>query len=394
MIGELNQIVRKLKWSSDVIGIMLLNVGNGIPDLITSLLMLKNDVPLVVSAAVGSAVFILTVSLAMIILYSRGVEKLGCYKFYRNIFFLIGMYGFIVYHLASRKITILTSLSMIATYICCVLYSFMTSNAYDESLENVEISRTPPKSGGFYRVARTMIIQPMKVVLDVITISLKKDGELRRYCRALFSPTLNFLLLFIYFQFPIRYVYAIPLMLGLLLTGVAFGHLVKRGKGYVLLHIYSFVVCGVWIYVISSEILSLMEFYEKKMNMKRELSSMTILSWGNCLGDLITGIAGSKNGMFKTVAHSTMISPVHNTLFNLGAIFTLIALKNGGSIDFIPNNGVLTVGLAFLPITILILIINYEVRNKKLASELAYILLFLYGMFILFCIIVASQEVQ
>jgi len=82
--------------------------------------------------------------------------------------------------------------------------------------------------------------------------------------------------------------------------------------------IISFVMSIAWISFTSDCIIDLLRLFGFITNLPRPLLALTILSWGNCLGDLTADLAMTKKGFAEMAITGTLAGPIFNILVGMG----------------------------------------------------------------------------
>jgi len=95
--------------------------------------------------------------------------------------------------------------------------------------------------------------------------------------------------------------------------------------------ILSFVMSIVWINSASNCIMDMLRLIGFITRLPRALFGLTILAWGNCLGDMTANVAMTRKGFGEMAVTGSMAGPIFNILIGLGASMTL-TLINGGDL--------------------------------------------------------------
>ena len=66
------------------------------------------------------------------------------------------------------------------------------------------------------------------------------------------------------------------------------------------------------------------------LSLPKSLLGLTLLSWGNCMGDLNADVAMTKKGFGEMALTGCMAGPVFNVFVGLGASCVLSLAKNPG----------------------------------------------------------------
>jgi solute carrier family 24 (sodium/potassium/calcium exchanger), member 6 len=74
----------------------------------------------------------------------------------------------------------------------------------------------------------------------------------------------------------------------------------------------------VWIQFTSNEIMDLLQLFGFVSHLPESLLALTIISWGNCLGDMSADVAMAKRGFGEMAITGTIAGPIFNILVGLG----------------------------------------------------------------------------
>jgi len=59
------------------------------------------------------------------------------------------------------------------------------------------------------------------------------------------------------------------------------------------------------------------------------LLALTIIAWGNCLGDMTADVAMTRRGFGEMAITGTVAGPIFNILMGLGLAMSISIIKNG-----------------------------------------------------------------
>jgi Ca2+/Na+ antiporter len=91
--------------------------------------------------------------------------------------------------------------------------------------------------------------------------------------------------------------------------------------------VMAFVMCSMWIYAIASELVAVIEAMGTLWGMPPSLLGLTLLAWGNSVGDLITNIAVAKAGLSDMAVAGCFAGPTFNLLVGMGLSFLWKCVK-------------------------------------------------------------------
>ncbi|XP_070572228.1 mitochondrial sodium/calcium exchanger protein-like isoform X2 [Ptychodera flava] len=109
-----------------------------------------------------------------------------------------------------------------------------------------------------------------------------------------------------------------------------------------------FVVAVLWIYSIANEIVNILQMFGLQFNISDAILGLTLLAWGNSIGDLIADTTMAKQGFPNMGMSACFGGPMFNMLLGIGISCTIATIKHGGSfkLNYNPIQTVLASGLA------------------------------------------------
>ncbi|TYZ57191.1 hypothetical protein PybrP1_011141 [[Pythium] brassicae (nom. inval.)] len=94
----------------------------------------------------------------------------------------------------------------------------------------------------------------------------------------------------------------------------------------------AFASCVCWIYAVANELMALLVAVGAITHASNSLLGLTVLSWGNSVGDLITNVSVARAGFPQMAIAGCFGGPVFNILLGLG-VPTTYALARGQAVD-------------------------------------------------------------
>jgi solute carrier family 24 (sodium/potassium/calcium exchanger), member 6 len=98
--------------------------------------------------------------------------------------------------------------------------------------------------------------------------------------------------------------------------------------------ISAFLMSLVWIYMLANVIVDILTSYELISGISTALLGLTVLSWGNSVGDAFATIAISRRGFGEMAFTGCIAGPVFNIMFGIGISTLLVNLKMPDGIPF------------------------------------------------------------
>ena len=112
-----------------------------------------------------------------------------------------------------------------------------------------------------------------------------------------------------------------------------------------------FLMSILWIYTIANEIVSLLSTFGHMFRINGAILGLTVLSWANSIGDLVSDVAMAKQGYPQMAVSACIGGPCLNMLLGIGLASTIAILKHGRALE-LKLSGSLVISSAFLMFTI------------------------------------------
>ena len=80
----------------------------------------------------------------------------------------------------------------------------------------------------------------------------------------------------------------------------------------------SFVMSIMWIQFTANVIIDLLQVFGFITKLPESLLALTVIAWGNCLGDMTADVAMTKRGYGEMAVTGTIAGPIFNILAGLG----------------------------------------------------------------------------
>lgn len=90
----------------------------------------------------------------------------------------------------------------------------------------------------------------------------------------------------------------------------------------------AFVMSIMWIQYTSNVIMDLLQLFGFITRLPQPLLALTIIAWGNCLGDMTADVAMTKRGFGEMAITGCIAGPIFNVLMGLGLSTTLTIIKS------------------------------------------------------------------
>jgi len=129
---------------------------------------------------------------------------------------------------------------------------------------------------------------------------------------------------------------------------------------------FGFVMSILWIYLLATEIISLLKTVGIIFSMTDTAIGLGILAWGNSLGDIVANISLAEAGYPRMAIGASIGAPLLNLLLGFGLSFT-ISLRPGdfSAIEYSPTITLLCSTLAIILISLMLSTLAPPEKSKK-----------------------------
>lgn len=148
-----------------------------------------------------------------------------------------------------------------------------------------------------------------------------------------------------------------------------------------------FVMSIVWIYTIAGEIVSLLSTFGHMFLIDGAILGLTVLSWANSIGDLVSDVAMAKQGYPQMAVSACIGGPCLNMLLGIGLASTLSILHRGGEPIKLQLSGSLIISSAFLMANICSHLVFIPLMKFNIKRWYGIYLFILYACFLLIALL-------
>lgn len=110
------------------------------------------------------------------------------------------------------------------------------------------------------------------------------------------------------------------------------GAVLARAMDYLVM-VVAFLGCIGWLYMTANELVGVLQSLGMLLNVSPVILSITVLAWGNSIGDLVSDVVVARKGLVGMAIGAIYAGPMLNLAFGLGLALTLQAARSGSSID-------------------------------------------------------------
>jgi len=178
---------------------------------------------------------------------------------------------------------------------------------------------------------------------------------------------------------PLVVVLPIFLIFGIIIAIFAKPEGLPRGVQFVFIF-WGFVSSMMWIYYTADEVVALLQALAEMIGVSSTIMGLTVLAWGNCIGDFVADLTVSNQGYPEMGIAATYGGPLFNLLIGMGLGGTLASIEEGKVSCVLTD--IMLVDFAYLLTALVASTIIIPVRKFKVDKILGAILLCGYLVFL------------
>ncbi|XP_061496599.1 mitochondrial sodium/calcium exchanger protein [Anopheles gambiae] len=354
-------IAKTLNISEALAGVTILAFGNGSPDLFTAVANPDADTELMFSELLGSAAFVIGVIGGTVLLIQP--FDFPAWGIQRDLAFFIAAIVWITLKAADERFSLLDSSVLIGMYLlflALVIWEFIqtrreegssiSTRASNHNREQNPETDVPTNEGiltdfcdhvnpldpeewneGGWMTKTFCLLKAPFVLLLLLTIPIvdttaERDGwcKLLNICHCLTLPLMIVFLngvalmkvanVYIFFWIVL---FAVPVMVVVFYTSRT-DRCPTYHKSFTIL---SFLGCIQVIYIVAQEVVSVLETVGIVLKLSKSVLGLSLLAWGNSVGDLFSNVALARQGYGKMAFAACFGGPLLNLCLGLGLTF-------------------------------------------------------------------------
>ena len=147
--------------------------------------------------------------------------------------------------------------------------------------------------------------------------------------------------------------------------------------------LYGFVIAATWIDFIADKLVNLLDFLGIICRIPAPIMGLTILAWGNSMGDLSANLTMARKGLANMAMTACFAGPVFNILMGLGLGFSRLFASTGqAEKEVVVTPAVLTGIIFIITNAILIIVTGIFISNGRIPKQYGYVALGLYMIYV------------
>eukprot|EP00541_Cyclophora_tenuis_P007280 CAMPEP_0116554354 /NCGR_PEP_ID=MMETSP0397-20121206/7548_1 /TAXON_ID=216820 /ORGANISM="Cyclophora tenuis, Strain ECT3854" /LENGTH=254 /DNA_ID=CAMNT_0004079511 /DNA_START=28 /DNA_END=790 /DNA_ORIENTATION=- len=149
------------------------------------------------------------------------------------------------------------------------------------------------------------------------------------------------------------------------------------------LALYGFIVAATWIDFVADHLVDLLQFIGIVCRIPGSIMGLTILAWGNSMGDLSADVTMARKGLANMAMTACFAGPVFNILVGLGWGFSsLSSLTDQADVSVSMNAAILTGFLFIIVNTLLLVFLGSWLYGGQIPRAYGYSMLVIYMVYV------------
>jgi len=147
---------------------------------------------------------------------------------------------------------------------------------------------------------------------------------------------------------------------------------------------YGFIMAATWIDYTADNLVALLDFLGIILRIPGSIMGLTILAWGNSVGDLSANISMARKGLANMAMTACFAGPVFNILLGLGLGFRSLETKTENEESVVSLSAPIVSGFIFIVVNcITILVIGCFIGKGRIETYYGYVTVTLYVIYVI-----------
>jgi sodium/potassium/calcium exchanger 6 len=162
--------------------------------------------------------------------------------------------------------------------------------------------------------------------------------------------------------------------------------------GLAVICLVSFILAALWINVVATELVSVISFIGNIAAIDESILGLTVIAWGNSIGDFSTNMAMAKRGLSNVSMTASFAGPVFNILVGLGFGFLYYFQYEGSTFMEVELNIVIALAFICIILNCLMLLISSLFNGFHIPKRAGYISISIYCVYIIIGIVCVATN--
>jgi sodium/potassium/calcium exchanger 6 len=146
---------------------------------------------------------------------------------------------------------------------------------------------------------------------------------------------------------------------------------------------YGFILAATWIDFIADHLVSLLDFLGIVCRIPGSIMGLTILAWGNSMGDLSANMTMARKGLANMAITACFAGPVFNILVGLGLGFSSLSAKTGEAEKEVQLSPSVLTGFIFIVLnTLMVIVSGVFIMKGFIPKQFGYLAVGLYLIYV------------
>jgi sodium/potassium/calcium exchanger 6 len=147
--------------------------------------------------------------------------------------------------------------------------------------------------------------------------------------------------------------------------------------------LYGFIMAATWIDWVADHLVSLLDFMGIVLHIPGSIMGLTILAWGNSMGDLSANMTMARKGLANMAMTACFAGPIFNILMGLGLGFSTLAAKTGNPESAVALSAPIVAGFVFVIVNCAAIVFTGIVLGKgRIETYYGYIAIAIYAIYV------------
>eukprot|EP00873_Tetraselmis_striata_P037792 jgi/Tetstr1/458056/TSEL_044563.t1 len=152
--------------------------------------------------------------------------------------------------------------------------------------------------------------------------------------------------------------------------------------GAALMCTVGFAVAATWIAFVANELVAMLQFFGRLSGVSSAVLGLTVLAWGNSVGDLSTNIAMAKRGLSNMALTACFAGPLFNLLVGCGCGFALWLHDSGKAAVPVELSAPVVVGGMFILLNCVAIVTVGLLSGRRVPRQFGYFMMGIYALYV------------